>query len=304
MLRRALLKNIACFSTALTIPLDLFSKPLAPGKTLRIAHITDTHIQPHIGAARGFAKCLHHIQNLPNKIDFIINGGDVIMGSKSASDSSIEKQWKLYDSVLKSENNIPIYNCIGNHDIHRNIVNPRTFLCDKKAALEKLSLPRSYYSVDMETWKIIVLDSLHKTESDKGYLGKIDEEQLDWLKRELRTTPDSTHILVVSHIPIVSACVFFDGKNFKNGNWEVPGSWMHSDAEVLTDLFTKHTNVKLAISGHIHLSDKIEYNTVTYCCNGAVSGNWWMGSYKHTKPGYAMLDLHADGSFQNNYIPY
>jgi 3',5'-cyclic-AMP phosphodiesterase len=110
--------------------------------------------------------------------------------------------------------------------------------------------------------------------------------------------------LIVSHIPILSACVFLDGKNFKNGEWRVPETWMHGDAEDLVELFANHANVKLAISGHIHLTDSIEYNQITYCCNGAVSGNWWMGNYKQTKPGYAVIDLFEDGTFENKYLSY
>ncbi len=304
MKRRGLLKSIGLLSAGVVFSEKLYAQKALSNKSIRIAHITDTHIQPHIGAAKGFEKCLHHIQSLKNSCDFIINGGDAIMGMHGASENSIGKQWELYNEILKSENTLPIYNCLGNHDIYRKNKSIQSFKDGKKDALDQIALAKSYYAFEAKNWKIIVLDSIQPTAEEKGYQGKINEEQLDWLKNELIITPKNKSILIVSHIPILSACVFLDGKNFKNGEWRVPETWMHGDAEDLVELFAKHPNIKLAISGHIHLSDRIEYNQVTYCCNGAVSGNWWMGSYKQTKPGYAVIDLFEDGTFENKYIVY
>jgi len=127
---------------------------------------------------------------------------------------------------------------------------------------------------------------------------------MDWLKKELKSVPAATPVFIMSHIPILSACVFLDGKNYRNGQWNVPGSWMHEDAAELTDLFYQFKNIKIAVSGHLHLLDKVEYNGITYCCNGAVSGAWWFGSYHQTGPGYALIDLFADGSFKTEYVSY
>ncbi len=304
MKRRGLLRSIGLLSAGVAFSEKLYAQKALSNKSIRIAHITDTHIQPHIGAAKGFEKCLHHIQSLENSCDFVINGGDAIMGMHGASENSIGKQWELYNEILKSENTLPIYNCLGNHDIYRKNKSIQSFKDGKKDALDQIALAKSYYAFEAKNWKIIVLDSIQPTAEEKGYQGKINEEQLDWLKNELIITPKNKSILIVSHIPILSACVFLDGKNFKNGEWRVPETWMHGDAEDLVELFAKHPNIKLAISGHIHLNDRIEYNQVTYCCNGAVSGNWWMGSYKQTKPGYAVIDLFEDGTFENKYIVY
>jgi 3',5'-cyclic-AMP phosphodiesterase len=79
---------------------------------------------------------------------------------------------------------------------------------------------------------------------------------------------------------------------------------MHADARRIKDLFLKHPNVKLCLSGHIHLRDSLEYNGVTYACNGAVCGNWWQGNYQETKPGYAIVDLWNDGTHKIEYVTY
>jgi 3',5'-cyclic AMP phosphodiesterase CpdA len=304
MQRRGLLKSLGLITGGLVLPKEILAKEAPKNKSIRIAHITDTHIQPYIGAAKGFEKCLHHIQNLERKVDFVVNGGDAIMGTHHASENSIGKQWELYKKVIGSENHLPVYNCIGNHDIYRKKDDLQGFEDGKKVSMDHLEMSKTYYAFNAANWKVIVLDSVQGKLNLKGYQGKIDEEQMDWLKNQLKETPKETYILIVSHIPILSACVFLDGKNFKNGEWRVPETWMHSDTEDLVELFANYPNIKLAISGHIHLTDKIEYNQITYCCNGAVSGNWWMGNYKQTKPGYAVIDLYENGTFENMYLCY
>ena len=303
MQRRSLIKNLALLTGGLTVPAVLKAQPSC--KPIRIAHITDTHIQPHIGAAKGFERCLHHIQSLETIPDFLINGGDAIMGLHGASESSIDRQWELFSKVLKSENGLPIYHCVGNHDIFKKDNSRENFESGKNQAKDQLGINQSYYEINKENWKILVLDSIQSKIEGKGYQGKIDEWQMEWLKSKLQESRQQNQfVMIVSHIPILSACVFLDGKNFKNGEWRVPETWMHGDAEELIELFDNYPNIKLAISGHIHLNDRIDYNHVTYFCNGAVSGNWWMGNYKKTAPGYAIIDLYPDGRFSNQYLKY
>ncbi len=79
---------------------------------------------------------------------------------------------------------------------------------------------------------------------------------------------------------------------------------MHLGAARLKDLFSAYPNVKLCLSGHIHLVDRVVDNGVTYCCNGAVCGNWWKGDHKECDEGYTIIDLYSDGSFQNQYVVY
>ncbi|MDB5023833.1 MAG: metallophosphoesterase [Mucilaginibacter sp.] len=72
----------------------------------------------------------------------------------------------------------------------------------------------------------------------------------------------------------------------------------------IISLFNRHSNVRLCLSGHIHLWDKVVYNKLTYICGGAVSGAWWEGNKRETAPGYGLIDLYADGTFEENYINY
>jgi len=274
---------------------------------LRIAHLTDIHVQPQRGAAEGMAACLHHVQGAPEKPDFILNGGDCVMDVLAADRSRAKVQWDLWKRVLRSECSLPIIHCIGNHDIwgwdtEKSGTTGEENRYGKKWAAEVFELERLYYSFDRGGWHFVVLDSMMP--GPKAYIARIDERQFEWLEQDLSAVQAGTPTVIVSHIPILAACAYYDGENEESGDWIVPGRWMHIDSRRIKDLFLKHPNVTLCLSGHIHLRDRVDYNGVVYLCNGAVSGGWWKGPYQECEPGYALIDLHKDGSFGYRYIEY
>ena len=283
-----------------------FSKNSAR-RVLRIAHLTDIHVQPELNAPQGMARALQHAQNLSDKPDLIFNGGDAIMDALGADQARTQTQWQVWQSVLKNECSLPVVHCIGNHDVwgweaKENLSQEKLY--GKKWALDEFGLASRYYSFDKAGWHFIVLDSTHP--APNGYTAKLDEEQFEWLQDDLQRTPATVPVCVLSHIPIICFCAFFDGDNEtdKGGNWQVPGAWMHLDARRIKNLFYQHQNIKLCLSGHIHLQDKVEYLGIKYLCNGAVSGNWWEGNYQEFPPAYVVVDLYDDGSSESEYLPY
>lgn len=304
--RRDVVRRVGAGLAALSVTNQLIAQPAIPSRqrVMRIAHLTDVHMQPLVGAAKGFEKCLHHVQGMADKPDLIINGGDAIMEAHGRSRDSVKRQWKMYQNVLRSENAIPIVNCVGNHDIWCREETQASFHDGRQWAMDELQMPKRYYSFTQNGWHIVVLDSVQPKADGSWYTACLDEDQFHWLETDLKNTPAETPVLVVSHVPILAACVFFDGQRFAGENWSVPARWMHSDTVRITDLFNRYSNVKAALSGHIHLTDRVDYNSVSYFCNGAVSGAWWFGKYRHTAAGYAVVDLFADGSVENRYVNY
>jgi 3',5'-cyclic-AMP phosphodiesterase len=72
---------------------------------------------------------------------------------------------------------------------------------------------------------------------------------------------------------------------------------MSRDALDLAQLFARHA-VRLALTGHTHRRDRVEYRGVTFICAGAVSGNWWREqAYRGFPAGFSIIDLHLDGRF-------
>ena len=275
---------------------------------IRVAHLTDFHVKPGKDIEASVAKAMHHAQILVPEIDFIINGGDAIWDSLEADKEKTQIQWDLFTSMLKKENSLPVYHCIGNHDIWGWFIkenkpeNERQY--GKVWVVETLQMKNRYYSFSKDKWHFIVLDSTQLNPAG-GYIGKIDEEQLAWLQIELASVPKENFICIVSHIPILSICagLFFD-KTEPNGDLKIQRNLMHSDFLSLKKIFNNYPNIKVCISGHIHLQDELNYLGIKYYCNGAVSGNWWKGNFQEFAPAYAMLEFYGDGTskrYMQNY---
>lgn len=300
--RRSALKNIGIGGILLS-PFTGFSKsPATTAPVLRIAHLTDVHLKNDFDAPAKYAKCLHHVQQQSPKVELILNGGDIVFDMNKEQINAIDEQWKLTHRLWKEECSIPVQYCLGNHDIWWDEDNKGQTIYGKKYAMDQLQLSKPYYSFMKSGWKFIVLDSVHLDIDQTWYIGKLGEEQFHWLENELRQTKANIPVLIMSHIPILTATLMIEDDVVNK--WEMLGGDMHTDTAKIIRLFHQYSNVKLCLSGHIHLRDKVTYNEVTYLCNGAVSGAWWKGNKRETAPGYGLIDLYADGRFEERYVNY
>jgi Icc protein len=276
-------------------------------KPIRVAHLSDIHIKEGGIAEAGMAKAFHHAQELKPKVDFVLNGGDAIWDALDADKAKTQAQWDLFHNTLKKENSLPIYHCIGNHDVWGWFIKEnrpeQDRLYGKVWVVETLQMPKRFYSFTKDNWHFIILDSTQLNPAG-GYIGKIDEEQMDWLKKDLDSNKDK-FICFVSHIPILSICsgLFFD-KTEANGDLLIKRNLMHSDFLTIKKLFNQHPNIKVCISGHIHLQDELDYLGIKYYCNGAVSGNWWKGAFQEFAPAYALMEFYSDGTCKRTMKQY
>ncbi len=277
-------------------------------KPLRFAHLTDMHLKPGKIPEVGVAKALHHVQGLKKPVEFIINGGDAIMDALQADKSKTQAQWDVLKATLKKENSLPVYHTIGNHDVWGWFVKDNKPEADKLYgkvwAVETLEINNRYYSFTKGAWQFIVLDSTQLNPAG-GYIARLDEEQLEWLHHELMAVPADKFICIVSHIPLLSICagLFFD-KTEANGDLLVKRNLMHTDFFALKPVFRQYPNIRVCISGHIHLQEEIEYLGIKYYCNGAVSGNWWNGAFQEFEPAYAIMELFDDGESRRTMVKY
>ncbi|HLF45625.1 MAG TPA: metallophosphoesterase [Chitinophagaceae bacterium] len=308
MKRREFIISSAALSTATLLkPATVFSKE-AKKKPLRVAHLSDMHLKPGKEIEAAVARAMQHAQQISPKVDFIINGGDAIMDALEADKQKTQIQWDLLTAMLKNEISLPVYHCIGNHDVwgwfvkENKPVDERQY--GKVWAIETLNLKNRYYSFSKDYWHFIVLDSTQLNPAG-GYIGKLDEEQLTWLQTELASVVKEKFICIISHIPILSVCAgLFFNKTEENGDLKIQRNLMHTDFLSLKKIFQKFSNIKVCISGHIHLQDEVNYLGIKYYCNGAVSGNWWNGSFQEFAPAYALLEFHDDGRCNRTMINY
>jgi len=307
MKRNEFLRTGAAVIGGSLLPSISFGEEINKTGKIRFAHLTDTHLKADAIAEAGFAKALHHAQSLKPKVDFIMNGGDSIMDSLEVDKTKTQGQWDLFHSVLTKENSLPVYHCIGNHDVWGwfiKINKPEADrLYGKVWVVETLQMPKRYYSFTKGKWHFIVLDSTQLNPAG-GYIAYLDPEQMDWLRNELEQAKNK-FICFVSHIPILSICagLFFE-KTEANGDLKIQRNLMHTDFLALKKLFANYANIKVCLSGHIHLQDELDYLGIKYYCNGAVCGNWWKGPFQEFAPAYAVIELYDDGTCSRKMVQY
>ncbi|MCB0825019.1 MAG: metallophosphoesterase [Armatimonadetes bacterium] len=298
--RRDVLKLGAASVGALAMPKSVLAHDDRK-RSFRMAHITDMHVMPEKESQAGLEKCLEIVQGF--KPDVIYYGGDLVMDLLGCDLDRAKAQWNVFDAANKAALKTKTITSIGNHDVwgwNNRIKYQNEPMFGKQFVLDRLEMDTPYFSQLHGIWKIIVLDSTHRMDVN-GYTAKLDDKQFEWLESELKSTPKTTPIAILSHIPILSPCAYLDGDNVKDGNWLVPGAWMHIDLAKIKDLFLKHKNVKACFSGHMHQVDRADYHGVEYYCNGAVSGGWWNGGYLGFNNGYAIVDFFEDGTVKNDY---
>ncbi|NOW98062.1 metallophosphoesterase [Mucilaginibacter sp. SG564] len=306
MKRRDLIKQIGLVSGAAVLSNTVTASPInyeqKKKRVLKIAHITDVHIRPEYNAVARFKKCLEMIKK--DKVDLILNGGDSIY---AADYDNIKKErvielWNCWKDSIELVKDIPMYSVLGNHDMWWQGKGDELF--GKPGVLKMLGLKNNYYSFDKNGWHFIMLDSNHPKSP-----GMLDEDQWNWFVQDVQSS-NGKPTLIMSHYPLLSCTGIIDNKPDFIGPFKVSGSYNHLDIMKFIEVFNKNKNIKVCLSGHIHLLDKVWYNDVSYLCNGAASGFWWepgddgKSSYKQTVPGYSILNLYSNGSFDDQYIKY
>jgi Icc protein len=288
----------------------------AAGRPFRIAHLTDIHVQPELESAKGLAACFAHVQSLPERgeaaVDLIVTGGDTIMECMEAGRDRTQTQWDVWRKVRADACSLEVRSVVGNHDVwgwtkSKAKTTGDEPLYGKAWACEQFGRGVAYESFDRGGWHIVLLDSVFP--HGESYIGKLDDAQWHWLEQDLAAVPATTPVLLVSHIPILSvhplasAAAGAPGKDGKP-SFALSGGLVHVDHLRFQKLFARHRNVKACVSGHLHVVERIDYGGVSYFCNGAVSAGWWKGPHNGTDFGYAVVDLHGDGTVESRYVSY
>lgn len=279
-------------------------------RVLRCAHLTDIHVQPERGAREGLAQCLAHLAGQQPAADLVLVGGDAVMDVMEAKASRAAQLRTVFTETWHMNGVPQARHAIGNHDIFgwnrsKSGTSGQESDWGKKYATELFGIPGRYYSFDQAGWHFVVLDSVQPKES--SYCAFIDDEQFDWLRRDLAARPKGSPVLVLSHIPVLSLTSLTYGAprslEQRGKDTQIDAASMHTDGDALHALF-KANGVKLCLSGHQHLLDHCVTDGVAYICDGAVCGAWWKGPCQGVPEGYGIVDLYDDGTFDHRYMTY
>jgi 3',5'-cyclic-AMP phosphodiesterase len=269
-------------------------------RAVRLAFLTDSHLPGSPAENQRMSKMLDQIERQRDKPEFIVFGGDNVMAvdgdEKKSTSESAQAQFDNWAEKVIKRLPCPSVSVIGNHDIFWNESKATNSGDPKARAVKAYRMPSRYYSHHAGGWKFLLLDTFHAD----GCM--IDQEQLRWLEHELATGVEP--IILVSHAPILTVTGFLESKVERSGGrYVLPSGWMVAEVDKLKELFLRHPRIKLALSGHMHQVDRVEYQGVAYICGGAVSGNWWdAGKYIGFGPAYVMVDLFADGTFRHEVV--
>jgi hypothetical protein len=260
------------------------SAPRVSGVSFGI--IADVHHNRMPGAQDRLNAFLEAAQG--RSLDFLIQLGDFCDGYSSdltAEQQAFLKTWHQFRAAK--------YSVLGNHEMDRG---------SKAQIMERLEMPRNYYSFDVNGFHFVVLDCMHVDENGKivdyangnyfkhprNEIDLVDPQQIEWLAGDLRTT--SLPTIVFTH-----PCI--------NGFW-YPGA--EATRANVRDFFTKVNEqegwpkVIACFSGHHHVDHHSEFAGVNYLLVNSASYFWVGPEYgslaKYRDPLFTFVRITADGS--------
>jgi hypothetical protein len=226
--RRAFLARSAAAVAALALKPALFAdtKRVNPDSWALFSDIHlagDTNqIQRGVNMAEHFATVSHELLGLAERPAALFVTGDCALNSGEKEDYATVT--KLLEPIRTQ---MPIHLLLGNHDnrerfweVLQDEKSAKRPLADKQVAVVRT--PRA-------NW--FILDSLEKTLSTPGYLGK---EQLDWLGSALDKNTDKPALVLIHH------------------NLGLGANMGLKDTTALLDVIRPRNHVKAYIFGHTH----------------------------------------------------
>ena len=293
--RRDFLARATATGIVLAGPRALIAAP-AP-ETFTFLFITDCHLQPELNGVIGTDMAFKHARGV--KADFAIQGGDHVFDALAVPRA---RAVQLYDLYGKTEQDLglKVYHTIGNHDcfgVHPASNTPSTDPeYGRKMYQERFG--KTNYSFDHKGVHFMVLDSIGLNE-DHTYEGRIDPDQIDWMKADLAALPPHTPVIVVSHIPLISAYGEYlppPPTPPKHPSLTVGNAWQ------IYPLFEPY-NVIGVLQGHVHVNETVWWHGIPYISSGAVCGDWWKGAHVGTPEGYTVVTV-ANGKLTTRYETY
>ncbi len=202
------------------------------GGGLRFVQISDTHIGFDKAANADVVATLRaavaRIKAMPEPPSFILHTGDLTHLSKPAEFDTLQQ--------VLSELALPVHYVPGEHDM----------LVDEGASYRERfgqgTRGGGWYSFDHDGVHFVALVNVANLKA--GGLGRLGDEQIEWLERDLKPRSSSTPVVVFAHIPL----------------WSVYPAWgWGTDDSARALAYLKRFGSVSVLNGHIHqVMQKVE----------------------------------------------
>lgn len=207
-------------------------------------HYSDIVMEGERKRPMSLKKVKRALKEHADECDFVVNFGDtadLFEGYKSQT-----SLWKETADTLRASGK-KYYCLIGNHDTST----------DKNTWAEIMGMPSRYYAFDWDGYRILVLDpnqndekTPYPSEEIKWASCYIDDEQFEWMKKELEKA--ESEVIIFSH------------ELFILQNRENDDDHVIRNREKLISLIEESGKVKAVFSGHYHYGDRVRHNGIEY----------------------------------------
>lgn len=203
---------------------------------------------PQVKNAKDVQKMME--QSVPDVQKFVSAAGDTLIHGITIGDI-VWDELQLFAEYNKAvqQMKIPFFQCLGNHDMDYNKGGDET----SDDTFQKTYGP-TYYSFNRGQVHYVVMDNVRYLGKDREYDGFIQQNQLNWLEKDLAFVPKDKLIVLCLHIPVHSAT---------------------KNKEALYALL-QNRNVHI-MSGHTHYNVNAVTDNIYEHNHGTVCGAWWTG---------------------------
>lgn len=211
--------------------------------------------------------------------------GETPLHAISVGDNVFDKLhfFDHYKKVI-SKIKVPFYQVIGNHDMdfnHRsNELSAKSF---------SAAFGPTHYSFSVGNVHYVVLKNVFYYGFSYRYIGYIDENQLQWLEKDLQRIKPNSTVVVSLHIPTIF------------GEAEKPSSFA---SEMTNSLLNRQALYKILapfnthiLAGHSHKQWYTQVNkNISEHVHAAASGAWWQGEVcpDGSPKGYTVYQVRGD----------
>ncbi len=264
---------------------------------LRLVFYTDVHTRTEWQTPLALTMAADAIN--AQKADLVLGGGDLITDGFEATSQQVASRWDAYMAMhdaIQGAHHV----AIGNHDLVGVLPEDGSppAADPRRDFKERFGLSRTYRSFEALGYHFLLLDSVRVSGDKYLYHGWVSFEQREWIREELSRIPAEAPIVVVLHIPLLTAHYGLSrGATFQAR----PNRVVVNNTEVLA-LFADR-NLVLVLQGHLHVSELLRLRGTTFITGGAVCGKWWRGPYFGTAEGFNAITLGHD-RVEREYLGY